>query len=607
MKFKVKKSIICIICILSILFMIQIPAQAAVADEEVGSTYYDSTTNLSASYGGLTSYPKTNLDFYTNYLSARDQGSTGLCWSYAAMASLETLMIKNGDGSILTKNNSSRLSPVHMGAATCMVNMPEELTYAGVRAGSYRRYVDSGAADDIPIAYFTSWRGPTNETIFKNNLSYTDTIVVRNFEENDAKRSKIVGVNGLMYLSGLNYENNAEDAWNDINNKKHRDTIKTAIYNYGSVVGNYLHNDDCLNIDGNKYSYYKNNTLRGFGVSGHSISVIGWDDNYSKSNFKEGAQPKNNGAWLCKNSWDISWGQDGCFWISYEDVTLFSKSKGATVIGEDLDIGGGYAFVNYQKIDDNVKLYQNTTCCPDIDLKLNKATYINVFDIDSDYTVLKRINFETTKQNSQYSIYYIPLNSSSVPNPDQSTWKKLCSGTTRYCGYISAKIKGKGFNIPKENGNKFAIGIKFIGYDTTIGYYTEGHPEANLGNSYITFDDGNVSASNSKILNQTDLCISKVSKVNNLYKSNAFVIKAVAEKAAEPATEPQTEPEIIKGDADCDGYVDINDVTCIQRYLAEYIEFDEIQLKAADVNGDGFVNIKDATKIQRFLAEFETL
>ena len=58
-----------------------------------------------------------------------------------------------------------------------------------------------------------------------------------------------------------------------------------------------------------------------------------------------------------------------------------------------------------------------------------------------------------------------------------------------------------------------------------------------------------------------------------------------------------------KGDADGDGTVTVNDVTVMQRFLAETEQ--ELPLPAADVNGDGTVTVEDATLIQRLLAEFE--
>ena len=70
----------------------------------------------------------------------------------------------------------------------------------------------------------------------------------------------------------------------------------------------------------------------------HAVTIIGWDDNYDKSNFVEGHEPPENGAWLVKNSWGsgerefpnkgAGWGIEkdgvhtGYFWLSYYDKTL---------------------------------------------------------------------------------------------------------------------------------------------------------------------------------------------------------------------------------------------------------------------------------------------
>ena len=60
------------------------------------------------------------------------------------------------------------------------------------------------------------------------------------------------------------------------------------------------------------------------------------------------------------------------------------------------------------------------------------------------------------------------------------------------------------------------------------------------------------------------------------------------------------------GDADSDGYVTINDVTFIQKYIAELPVGDGFSKTAADIDGNGAINISDATLIQKWLAEIET-
>ena len=64
--------------------------------------------------------------------------------------------------------------------------------------------------------------------------------------------------------------------------------------------------------------------------------------------------------------------------------------------------------------------------------------------------------------------------------------------------------------------------------------------------------------------------------------------------------------KILLGDANGDGNVNINDVTTIQRHIAEFQLLDGLNLFAADVNGDNKVSIEDATAIQMYFAEYDT-
>ena len=62
--------------------------------------------------------------------------------------------------------------------------------------------------------------------------------------------------------------------------------------------------------------------------------------------------------------------------------------------------------------------------------------------------------------------------------------------------------------------------------------------------------------------------------------------------------------EFILGNVDSEETVSINDVTVIQRYLAELEEFNELQELAADANCDKIVDVSDATAIQMYCAGY---
>lgn len=56
--------------------------------------------------------------------------------------------------------------------------------------------------------------------------------------------------------------------------------------------------------------------------------------------------------------------------------------------------------------------------------------------------------------------------------------------------------------------------------------------------------------------------------------------------------------KIYLGDVDCDGDVDSDDVNCVQSYISGKVSLNNIQLIAADANCDGVINIADVTHIQ---------
>ena len=76
---------------------------------------------------------------------------------------------------------------------------------------------------------------------------------------------------------------------------------------------------------------------------------------------------------------------------------------------------------------------------------------------------------------------------------------------------------------------------------------------------------------------------------------------------------PEEEEEIIPGDVNLDGKIDVEDATMLQRHLAEFTNSDGSpildlddpkQFKAADCDCNGKVDLQDVTQIQMIIAEF---
>ena len=250
-----------------------------------------------------TKYSSVDKGYIT---SVKNQGSHSTCWAFAAMSVMETSLLKNGYGTY-------DLSEEHLDS------------WATERSDGtgWIRSLNDGAFSDAAMGYLASWQGARLDSDIPFGYATNKT-----FEQIDKLGTTEYGATDIIKLP------------NDIA------TIKTAIMDYGSVSANFSSNSFFFNQDNTAaYAYKTFSNLSQ--VEGHAITIVGWDDNYSKTNFKTGYQPTKNGAWLCKNSWGDYNSLNGYFWISYEDKYLFSDV-----------LSTAFTIKDFIKIDENTKLYQ---------------------------------------------------------------------------------------------------------------------------------------------------------------------------------------------------------------------------------------------------------
>lgn len=370
------------------------------------------------------SYSSRDLGYTTDVR----QQSSNICWAYSSLASLETLLLKSGE---ITEH----LSPEHMNVWGSM-----ESDGTGWQRDDL---INDGGYSYIPMGYLTSWSGPIKDSYFPVGTDKSE------FEAVNSLYSTDYGVTSIKYIT----------------KDTPIETVKSYIMDYGSVVANF-------NADTVKYMntssdgfYCSNSAIATSSLYGHSVSIVGWDDNYAKENFStsySGDTPTNDGAWLIKNSWGKYVNtQGGYFWISYEDAWLFHHI-----------FGPSFAIAGFEKLDGSKEIYQNeiygaTTqfsyLTDESFVPADDITYINVFDFDSDASVLDSVVFESTSYGADYTIYYIPVYGSR-PTQETYLWKELASGTIDYTGYIC--VDTADFSLPEGVG---AIGVSI---DNT-GTYNE--------------------------------------------------------------------------------------------------------------------------------------
>lgn len=190
----------------------------------------------------------------------KHQGNLGVCWTFASLGSLE---------STLRPSVTADLSENNIRWNHGFDNGPE-----------------SGGNASMSLAYMARWNGPVSEssdpypTGQKTGLAPIYHIQQAEFLPKSATALKQALMDGGAVFTSL----------------------------YASAVDN--------------PSYFNQNTsalyYNGSAGTDHAVLVVGWDDNYDRSNFA--TPPPGNGAWIIKNSWGSDWGDGGYFYLSYYDT-----------------------------------------------------------------------------------------------------------------------------------------------------------------------------------------------------------------------------------------------------------------------------------------------
>ncbi len=541
------------------------------------------------------------------------------CWAFGALSTFETLLLANGE-------EISPFAPQH---PNLWATKREDGT-------GWQRNDQNGGYSYIPLGYLTGWTGPVYDADFPTSSTKEDYDAFSTPPE-------------YVLTQAIFFNDNAQ-----------RNAIKELIYTYGAVVGNFNADSDYLS---NKTSFYCNNqSLTISQLSGHCISVVGWDDAYSKENFAHSASgtPQSDGAWLIKNSWGAQYNNiGGYFWISYEDVWMF-----------DSIFGPSYAFTDYERLTNNHKIYQNEIDGATYEFDYfssesepyNAITYMNVFDFKEEHRTLSKVVFETTSTGADYTVYYIPT-AKGKPTKDTSKWTELAVGTVDYTGYICVDTadtllpEGKGaIGITIDNERTYlenkdkkgytyipnSIGVcewlfsgnKYIflpGAEKGLSYYMKDGVLRDVMDFYQKdfYDDiggtfvikaitNNDEANPPKPLNptvptiptepeETTVPTQTTNPTETTAPTNSTETTSTAPTDNTETTVPNNStvpnlPRYLTGDADLSGVVNVKDATTVQKHIANLITLNDTALLAADATKDGNVNVKDATQIQKFVA-----
>ena len=528
--------------------------------------------------GASVSDSRFNLADYMQ-IRVENQGSTAECWAFSTIKALETNMaLKYGENSL--RDFSER----HMDYATSQSFKNNEFNKYGLN-----RKVSDGGLPITGLAYLINGQGAVLEEKmpFKDNkdledLSYVqsipvDTIVtdyrvlpaIKKQYEHDSKGN----TTSVKYYNAKNKEYSSEEL------QAVRNIIKEHLINYGAIATmNCGSGAKYYNNPSNPFKSTAYNCNDSSKVRDHAVTIVGWDDNYSKDNFAEGTKPSTDGAYIVLNSYGSSNFDNGYMYISYEDK----------FIEEEI-----YGIASEEKCDyDYLYQYDNFGGIFEIGTSTADKGYIgNVFQrkTTSD-EVLTSVGI-TIPEYSKANVY-INAKSSSM---DEKDLIKVATGTEVLApGYHRIDIEPT-----RIEGAEFAIVIEQLGENGTF-YFSVEAPQVGTAYGNVNSENkGFVSTDCKKWTNIADLKVSIDAKKADL------CIKAFSEIKPEDTPIDPVDPgsqEIISSDVYMidDAYImKVNYDTTIGQFKANINSSLEYQIEE---NGNNITDNNELIKTGMILS-----
>ena len=399
-----------------------------VEDDSIGDpAMLNVSDNGEVSADRAVSYPSSYKT--ANLPAIRNQGGYGVCWAFSTISLLEINLLKNK-----LVSDDIDLSEFHLVNFTYN-NVTDPL---GGSAGDTTTFLRSSNSvtqngGDIRMAFnsLMDWEGAVDETLVPYTAEVAGTINTTGLSDDLARKNTKIHLQNY-YKVNMTNQTDVKQAITDYG------ALSISYYAYGGSSSNKYYNSSTAG-----YYCYDSNT-----GTNHAVTVVGWDDNYSKDNFP--TEPEGDGAWIVRNSWGSYFGENGYFYLSYYDKS--TKVEGYAVEAQTSD--------NY----DNNYQYDGTGWFSYMGYSGYGGTnkYANVFTAKANESKAENIEAVSFEDYSSAGCKYnisIYTNLTDVSDPESGTLECTQSGQTTFDGAYTIKLKNP---VYVEDGTTFSVVVELI-------------------------------------------------------------------------------------------------------------------------------------------------
>ncbi len=230
-------------------------------------------------------------------------------------------------------------------------------------------------------------------------------------------------------------------------------------------------------------------------TANHAVAIVGWDDTFSRDNFTK--QPPDDGAWIVKNSWSADWGLDGCFYLSYYDMSICEPTS---FVVDLPDADGSFSYDSNYQYD-----YLSAASVGKIEPGAfgEAVAAANVFEAEGD-EVLEAVSATTANPGSTVQVEVYLLDSDAT-GPTDGTLATSQTTEVEYGGYHTIALDKP---VALSAGQRFSVVERIEGYDGAylpleVAAYDSNDPDeaqggyvkaqravANAGESFYSVDGG---------------------------------------------------------------------------------------------------------------------